>query len=363
MDTEPRQNARLLLDIADDLGFALAGVCGVAPTERRDELRAWLAEGQHGEMSYLERNAELREDPSGLLEGARSLLVVADRYADRGDEDSLARDDAPPRGRVARYARGDDYHRVIKRRLHELCDRAREALPDAGFRAFVDTAPVLERELAARAGLGWVAKHTLVINPALGSYLLLGGVATTLELEAPADQPVVTDHCGTCTRCIDACPTDAITPYSVDARRCISYLTIEKRTPIGVEFHEGIGDWVFGCDICQEVCPHNSPRRGTGSGGPSIPDAYAPRNGSFDLLEVLGWSEEDRRRAFTKSAMKRATLSMMRRNAAIAAGAALRRADHPGLRGRLAEIAGDDREDDMVRQAARDVIGGLPNPD
>ncbi len=357
MGSTPRDNARQLLRFADDLGFAASGVCDAAPTHRRDELRDWLARGKHGEMDYLARNATLRENPSGLLDDARSLLVVADRYAQRGDTDDAEL--APPRGRIARYARGDDYHKVIKKRLHALCDRARDAFPGAGFRAFVDTAPVLERELAARAGIGWVAKHTLVINPTLGSYLLLGGVATTLELEAPNDQPVVTDHCGTCTRCIDACPTDAITPYSVDARRCISYLTIEKRTPIDPEFVEAIGDWIFGCDICQEVCPHNSPRRAPDPGEPPIADAYTPRRDSFDLLEVLDWCEDDRRRAFAKSSMKRATLTMMRRNALIAAGNALKTREDPRLRGRVDSIAADEGEDAMVRATACEVLRRL----
>src|SRR5262249_20142541 len=139
-------------------------------------------------------------------------------------------------------------------------DSLRERFPAEQFRAFVDTAPVMEREHAARAGLGWIGKHTLIIHPRLGSYMLLGGVLTTMDIPAPAAQRRVTDHCGTCTRCIDACPTAAITPYSVDATRCISYLTIEHRGEIDPALHEGIGDWLFGCDVCQEVCPHNGGR-------------------------------------------------------------------------------------------------------
>ncbi|MEZ6243816.1 MAG: tRNA epoxyqueuosine(34) reductase QueG [Phycisphaerales bacterium] len=355
MRSTPLETARALLDLARGLGFACAGVCGVEPSRWRDELRTWLDAGKHGEMGYLAQNSELRENPSRLLEGARSILVVADRYAPRGDADQPSA--AAARGRIARYARGNDYHKVIKRRLHELCDRAREWRPDAEFRAFVDTAPVLERELAARAGIGWVAKHTLVINPALGSYLLLGGVATTLELEAPPEQPVVTDHCGTCTRCIEACPTNAITPYSVDATRCVSYLTIERRPRIAPEFFEGVRDWIFGCDICQEVCPHNSERRTDVA--PPIPDEYTPRRDSFDLLEVLAWTEEHRREAFKSSSMKRATLAMMRRNALIAAGNAIRERGDAGLKRRIEEIASATNEDEMVRQTAIDVLAGL----
>ena len=227
--------------------------------------------------------------------------------------------------------------------------------PRAAFRAFTDTAPVLERELAQRAGIGWIAKHTLVIDPQLGSYLLLGGVLTTLRLE-PARTPV-TDHCGTCTRCIDACPTDAITPYSVDASRCISYLTIERREPIDEAFHEAIGPWLFGCDICQEVCPHNDPRPRRPSA--AMNEAYRPieergrPRESFDLLEVLAWTEDDRRRAFKSSALKRATLDMMKRNATIVAANRLSERDDPGLRARLEQVAIDDAEPPMVRNAAR----------
>ncbi len=173
-------------------------------------------------------------------------------------------DSAPPPqarrgiGRVARYAQGKNYHWVIKNRLHAMSDQLRLEYPEAKFRTFVDTVPVLERELAEMAGIGWQAKNTMVINARLGSYLLLGGVATTLELLPPPEQVRSPDHCGTCTRCIDACPTQAITPYSVDGSRCISYLTIEHREVIDPALHEAMGDWVYGCDICQEVCPHNS---------------------------------------------------------------------------------------------------------
>ena len=188
--------------------------------------------------------------------------------------------------------------------------------PGHAFRSFCDTAPVLEREHAERAGIGWIGKNTLVIDPALGSYVLLGGVMTTLDVRVPSSQKVVSDHCGSCTRCIDACPTAAITPYKVDASRCISTLTIEHRSVIDERCHASMGDWVFGCDVCQEVCPHNGPTR---RGGALVRDEYAPAVTGFNLLEVLGWSEDDRRRAFTRSAMKRVKLFAFKRNAAIAA--------------------------------------------
>jgi len=257
-------------------------------------------------------------------------------------------------GKIARYARGRDYHDVIKKRLHALCDRLREEFPGEEFRAFVDTAPVLEREYAARAGLGWVGKHTLLIHPRVGSYLLLGGVLTTMELAE--NEEAVADHCGTCTRCIDACPTNAITPYSVDATRCISYLTIERREAIAEEFHGPIGDWMFGCDVCQEVCPHNS-ARGEGWEGARVLAEYSPRRAGFDVMEVLGWTEEDRRGAFSGSSMKRATLAMMKRNAIIVAGNVAGR--DPRVLQLLAQVVADTGEPEMVRGTARAVLARL----
>jgi epoxyqueuosine reductase len=239
---------------------------------------------------------------------------------------------------------------VIKRRLHQLCDELRADHSGASFRAFTDTAPVLEREYAARAGLGWTGKHTLIIHPRVGSYMLLGGILTTLDI---AFSEPIPDHCGTCTRCIDACPTDAISPYSVDASRCIAYLTIERRPPIDPAFHEAIGGWLFGCDICQEVCPHNSARAAP---DPVAPE-YAPRRASFDLLGVLNWSDDDRRAAFESSALKRATLAMMKRNALIVGGNEL--ASDPGFLARARELAADQREHPVVRQTASAVLQRL----
>jgi len=311
-----------ILDRCERGGFALARVASLESSDHVDELRAWLDAGRHGEMGYLERNADIRENPALLLDGARCAIMVADQYGVRGEDGSDSstgpetQTGGAARGRIARYARGDDYHTVMKKRLHALCDVLRQEHPGEKFRVFVDTAPVQERELALRAGLGWIGKHTLLIHPRLGSWLLLGGIMTTLGLDATKPAERVDDHCGSCTRCIDACPTGCITPWSVDASRCVSYLTIEHRTPIDPRLHGEMGDWIFGCDVCQEVCPHNSPRA---EGVGHAHGAYAPRRESFDLLEVLGWTDEDRRSAFTKSSMKRASLEMMKRNAWIAA--------------------------------------------
>ncbi len=307
-DDHPDPVARDVLGRCAALGFALAGVCDADPIERAPALREWLDAGKHGQMGWMVEHAEKRTDPGAVLPGARGVVMVADLVRTRNDAPTPP---AAGRGRIARYAQGRDYHSVIKKRLHTLCDALREAYPGSEHRAFVDTAPVMERDLAARAGLGWIGKHTLLINPALGSHMLLGGVLTTLAFDRPAPEP---DHCGACTRCIDACPTDAITPFSVDARRCISYLTIEHKGPIDDGLAHQTGDWVVGCDICQDVCPHNSARpAGVGVGGAH--EAYAPRRDSFDLVEMVRWSEEDRREATRTSAMKRLKLDQFRRNA------------------------------------------------
>ena len=356
----PHADGTAIVARAREMGFALAGITGAEPSEFPRELAAWLGNGKHAGMGWLAENTELRLDPRAMVPGATSVLLVADVYAH-------AAGDAPPggSGRVAKYARGDDYHRVMKAKLHELADELRESHPDHQFRAFVDTAPVLEREHASRAGLGWTGKHTLLINPDFGSYFALGGIITTLPLSIPEEQiarwlPVrgtpETGHCGTCTRCIDACPTDAITPWSVDASRCISYLTIEHREPIDESFWAAIGDNLYGCDICQDVCPHNAE--------PSVApirSEYTPRHNSFDLLGVLGWTEDDRRAAFTRSAMKRAKLPMMKRNAIICATNAI--AQDPtasdGLRERIGALASDAHEKSIVRETARAALGIL----
>ncbi len=334
------------------LGFALRGVAPVQPSQWADHLRAWLASGKHGSMEYLSAELDVRLSPERIFQGTRSFIVVGDQYARRGDPDR-------PRaglGRIARYARGRNYHEVMKKRLHSLADDLRAAYPGSDFRTCVDTAPLLERELAHLAGLGWVGKNTMLIHPRVGSYFVLGVVATNLELQ-PAAAPTP-DHCGTCTRCIDACPTNAITPYSVDGSRCISYLTIERRDQIPPGFHAPMGDWIFGCDVCQEVCPHNSERTGEVDVG-SILAAYQPRRNGFDLLDVLGWTVQSREEAFRSSAMKRAGLALMKRNALIAAGNSLRDCPDPRLLARIRELAADDREPGTVRATALDVLEAL----
>jgi len=343
-------------------GFAAAGIAPIAPSRWAGELTAWLAAGRHGTMDYLARDIEMRLSPGGVLENAQAFIMVADLYSARGE--ARAPSDSSTEsvhGRIARYAQGRNYHWVMKNRLHALSDAWRAEFPGAEFRTFVDTVPVLERELAELAGIGWQAKNTMLIHPRLGSYFFLGGVATTLRLEAPEGQGRVADHCGSCTRCIDACPTQAITPYSVDGSRCISYLTIERREAIAPEFFGAMGEWLYGCDVCQEVCPHNSgrgPEVDTGSAHPE----YEPKNSSFDLLTVLGWDDAARRAAFRASPLKRANLEMMKRNALIVAGNVLGRGRGGGggaLLARIREVAVDEAESEMVRATARDVLSAL----
>ena len=341
------------------LGFALAGVAEAQPTSYEHQYRTWIEAGKHGEMAYLARNVEKRLDVRTMLPGAgaKSIICVADRYGGEGIEGSrhqgIEGAEEKAAGKIARYARGDDYHVVMKKRLHQLADELAQQFPDETFRVCVDTAPVLEREHAQRAGLGAVGKHTLLIQEGVGSYVLLGEIITTLAL-APTPSAEGADPCGSCTRCIDACPTSAITPWSVDATRCISYLTIEHRSPIGEQFHEAMGDWIFGCDVCQEVCPHNQPT--VRSAQAEAHDAYAPRREDFDLLTVLGWDEEARRAMFRTSPMKRAKLAMMKRNALIAAGNVKGGADHASLRGRVEALAEDETPGEMVRGTAAVVL-------
>ncbi len=358
---------------AKELGFALVGVTRAAPSSRAAELRRWLEDGKHGDMSWMAERVEEMVDVRTLVRGARSVVSVADRYHD-GHPDRVSADEAAPRGRIARYARGKDYHDVIRDRLRKLGRAIRDAAPGVQTRLTGDIHPILEREQAARALLGAIGKHTLLIRPGLGSFFLLGEIVTDAEI-APSDAPPalrVTDEgasdlCGSCTRCIDACPTDAITPWSVDARRCTAYLTIEHRGEIPNEFFGRTGDWWFGCDICQEVCPHSQPTRASRRVGAN--DVYAPRLNSIELLEVLGWTEADRARLVVSSALKRATLPMMKRNALLALASLARAARTRGdtrliaaITNRVNAIEVDESEEEIVRAAARACFRMIEHP-
>lgn len=310
----PAAKAEVAKALARDLGFDRLGITPAQPVARAEYYRSWLARGYGGSMAFLRRNLAARADPRGLLPGARTVLCAAMNYR---------REDAPPAplpgtsprplGRVARYARGRDYHTVLHRRLKRLVAELRARL-DEPFeaRVCVDTQPVLERALAAAAGVGWIGKNTCLMHEEFGSYLFLGEVVTTLDLAA--DGPV-TDHCGTCTRCLEACPTGAFrAPYELDASRCIAYLTIEHHGEIPVEFHAGIGDRVFGCDVCQEVCPFNrdAPRA-------ADPDLLADVTPAYvDLAALVALRSGDHRRLTRGSAARRAPRPMWQRNGEIA---------------------------------------------
>ena len=298
---------------ARELGFDL---CGVAPATGFPEsrlIREWLDRGHAGEMHYMHRTADVREDVRGLLPSARSVIVTGTVY----QTDAPASVDRTDTGDaiVARYAWGQDYHYVLHRRLEALLGWMRGAhdRPIAAV-AHVDTAPVQERLYAAKAGLGWIGKHTALINPDLGSWLFLAGVVTDLALEP--DAPTF-DQCGTCTRCVDACPTGALDePYRLDATKCISYLTIEVRRDMPAEHRPQVGAHVYGCDICQDVCPYN-----IGAAVSSDP-AWQPRGG-LDRARLVGlWRRPDQelRRLMKGGPMERSRLVEWRRNLAVALG-------------------------------------------
>jgi epoxyqueuosine reductase len=267
---------------------------------------AWLAQGHQGEMDYLRRGAELRQDTTRPEPGMRSALVVALDYGGK-----------QPDGPVARYARGDDYHRIMWDKLDALLAWVRAERGEATRgRAYVDTGPILERDLARRAGLGWFGKNTMLIHPRMGSFFFIGSLF--LELELAPDAPFTEEHCGTCTRCLDACPTGAfVAPGMMDARRCLSYLTIESRSPFPEALAPAIGDHLYGCDVCQDVCPWNVR---FAKAAPSD-DALLARDWIAGLdaralaREILAMDEAAYRERFRGSAMKRAKLEGLRRNA------------------------------------------------
>ncbi len=306
---DPAARTQLFKTLVLEQGFDQVGIAAAGRSAHADYARRWFTEGRAGEMAYLQRRMDARLDARRYLPGARSVVVAALNYH---QPEPPAPDDRP-RGRIARYAWGNDYHELIKTRLWQVIDIARQRL-DQPFEArpCVDTAPLLERELAMQAGLGWIGKNTLVLNSTLGSYFFLGEIVTTLELtpDAPA-----ADHCGSCTRCLEACPTAAFPQaYQMDATRCISYHTIELRQAIPTEFHSAIGEWVFGCDLCQEVCPFN--RQAPTEVDPELElRAPGPRPALQDLLQ---WSAEHYRQTVRGSALRRAKHDMIQRNARIA---------------------------------------------
>lgn len=295
-----------------ELGFEVCGFASIEVDLRRDYYLRWIAEKQHGTMSWMERNNERRLTPKNLLPEARSLVMVGMNYY---------QPDPEMRGRIAKYALGKDYHKLMYKRLKNLCVWMRER--GGAQKPYVDTGPLLEKPLAVEAGLGWMGKNTLLLHRRLGTYLFLGAVVSTLDFEP---DPVEEDHCGSCTRCLDICPTNAFSaPYQLDATKCISYLTIEHHGSIPVEYREAIGDRVFGCDDCLDVCPWNRWAQTTRESRYLFP-------GLPDLVETLSWDETDFRERFQGTPIVRLKLPRWKRNVCVVLGNIGQVKDIPSLK-------------------------------
>jgi len=336
---------------ARELGFELVGI---APAERpphADFYLDWLERGYHGEMAYLAREDAVRRrlDPADALPGARQIIVVAMSYAGGADGPT----DDPRQPVIARYARGLDYHAIFEEKLEQLAGALRQLAGDATrTRCYVDYGPVLERDHAQRAGIGWIGKNTCLIHPEFGSYLFLGTILTDAELQN--DAPFLPDHCGTCDRCIWACPTGAIEESrALDARLCISYLTIELRGPIPIELRPAIGNRIFGCDVCQQVCPWNKKVRETKE------PRFAPRAGPDvpELVELMRLSEEEFEARYADSPLARAKRRGLLRNVAVALGNWADPVAIPAL------IDGLNDDDPLVRGHAAWALGCIDRPE
>jgi epoxyqueuosine reductase len=319
-------------------GFDL---CGIAPAVTFPELgflQEWIARGYHADMGYMARTAERRADVRAVLPSAKSVIVLATLYNTPQPYSTSNQD--PTRAAIARYAWGDDYHVVIEQRMQALVDAIREVAGAFDYKAYVDTGPIQERVFAQYAGLGWIGKNTCLINKQLGSWLFLSAIICDLPLETD-ERPL--DHCGRCTLCIDSCPTGAITaPYQLDARRCLSYLTIETKGAIPEEFRAGIGEHAYGCDICQDVCPWN--RKAVNSPDP----AWQAREGlaAPKLLELWQRTDDDLRRLLKGSPMKRAGIRRLRRNLAVAMG----NSGDPDAAAALAQSCEETSQDPLVKE-------------
>jgi epoxyqueuosine reductase len=351
-ESKPKLRSRLD-EIAREAGFCAIGVARADAAPRTAErLAAWLAQGAHGDMIWMEESAGRRGSPAALWPEVRSVIALGMSYAPRGDPLALA--GAPDRGRISVYAQGADYHDVVKRALKKVAGwLALEA--GAGVKVFVDTAPVMEKPLAEAAGLGWQGKHTNLVSRKDGSWLFLGAIYTTLELGAElAADAAHAERCGSCTACMAACPTNAFpAPFQLDARRCISYLTIEHKGPIPHEFRAAIGNRIYGCDDCLAVCPWNRFADAARANRAFLPRAELAAPALADLLAL---DDASFRKVFAGSPIKRIGRNRMVRNAAIAAG----NSGRPELRAPLQALLGD--EDEVVAEAARWALEQLSSP-
>ena len=292
---------------AIEIGFHKIGIARAERlTQEGEHLRQWLADDFHGEMQWIEREPEKRTDPRLIFPAAKSVIVVALNYYTPHEHE-----ETEEKGKVSRYAWGDDYHDVLKEKLRELLSFIKTIDESAEGKICVDTAPVMDKAWAVRAGLGWIGKHSNLITKEYGSWVFLGEILLNLELKYETE--TVEDHCGTCRKCLDACPTNAIVaPYLIDSKACLSYATIELREPeLPLEIAENLNGWLYGCDICQDVCPWNRFQK------PTEETRFEPRAGNVspDLDEVLSLSTEDYVEKFRRSAMKRAKIQGLRRNA------------------------------------------------
>lgn len=344
MDREQLTNE--LRERASQVGFSLCGVCPAIAPPGLGRFDEWLAAGFAGEMNYLVDRREAYAHPSHVLDGARSVVMVAMNYR-TAEPKSIG----PGKGRVSRYAWGEaDYHDVLRERLNQLVAWLHEVAPGSQARGVVDTAPLMEREFAQLAGLGWIGKNTLLLNRDAGSWFFLGALVTDLELVY--DAPHETDHCGKCRACLDACPTNAfVAPYVLNASRCISYLTIELRDAIPNELRPGIGEWLFGCDVCQDVCPWNS------RSPQSREQAFEPKGDSnpVDLIALFDLDDAAFRERFRKTPLWRAKRRGVLRNAAIVLGNQRAEAALPALARGLNDI------EPLVRGACAWALGRLGN--
>jgi len=312
-DIDFKQLAGRIKQWGRQLGFQQVGICDTDLGETAQHLQRWLARGFHGEMAFMQQHGSKRTQPAELVPG--TLRIVSARMDYLPDEpDPRAILDDPAQAFISRYALGRDYHKVMRRRLQRLADRIASQVGPFGYRAFVDSAPVMEKAIAAKAGLGWIGKHSNLLNRDAGSWFFLGELYTDLPL--PVDTPVP-EHCGDCQACIDCCPTRAIVaPYQVDARRCISYLTIELKGPIPEQLRPLLGNRIFGCDDCQQACPWNR------FAIPTPEQDFLPRHGldAATLLELFGWSETQFLQRTEGSAIRRIGYSRWLRNIAVALG-------------------------------------------
>lgn len=350
-----------ILEEAQRLGFAHVACAPAAEVPEHALFEAWLAADLAGDMTYLGRDSEARRDPRRLLEKARSVVCVALSYA-HAEPPLVGESPSTLRGQIARYARGEDYHLVLKRRLQALAERLVARISDEkkesgeaveiAYRVCVDSAPLLERALASRAGLGFIGKNTLLITPGVGSYTVLGELLLEFDLR-DAGTPIE-PRCGACRLCIDVCPTGAIIDaYRIDARRCISYLTIENSGPIPRPLRRAIGTWIFGCDLCQEICPWNAGAALRGGRGADAELRPRPQQSRPELLWLLELGAAQFRRFVKRTALRRLGRSQLLRNVAVALGNVGGRDELPPI------IAALDREPPLVRRHLAWALGEI----